>query len=60
MLIFGGLFIVAAFLVFAMIAWSAGFLGDWLKSSARAQILIHRIAGTVFAGLALRLAVSER
>lgn len=60
MLMFGGLFIVATLLVFGAIAWFAGFLGDWLKSSTRAQILMNRIAGTVFAGLALRLVVSER
>jgi len=60
MLIFGGIFIVAAFLIFGSIAWSAGFLGEWLKGSDKAQVIMNRIAGTVFAGLALRLATSER
>ena len=60
MLIFGGLFIIATFLIFGSIAWTAGFLGDWLKSSTKAQVIMNRIAGTVFTGLALRLAVSER
>jgi threonine/homoserine/homoserine lactone efflux protein len=60
MLIFGGIFIVATFLIFGSIAWSAGFLGEWLKGSDKAQVIMHRIAGTVFAGLALRLATSER
>jgi threonine/homoserine/homoserine lactone efflux protein len=60
MLMFGGLFIVATLLIFGAVAWFAGFLGEWLKGSAKAQIIMNRIAGTVFTGLALRLAVSER
>ncbi len=59
-MLLGGLFIVATILVFGAIAWSAGFLGEWLKGSGRAQIVMNRVAGTVFAGLALRLAISER
>ncbi len=60
LLMFGGLFIVATLLIFGAIAWTAGLLGEWLKGSAKAQIIMNRVAGTVFAGLALRLAVSER
>lgn len=60
MLIFGGIFIVSTFLVFGAIAWSAGFLGEWLKRSAKAQVIMNRVAGTVFAGLALRLVTAER
>jgi threonine/homoserine/homoserine lactone efflux protein len=60
MMLFGGIFIIATLLIFGTIAWSAGFLGEWLKGSEKAQIVMNRIAGTVFAGLALRLAISER
>jgi len=60
MLLLGALFIVATLLVFGSVAWFAGFLGEWLKGSAKAQVIMNRVAGTVFAGLALRLAVSER
>jgi threonine/homoserine/homoserine lactone efflux protein len=60
MMLFGGIFIIATLLIFGTIAWSAGFLGEWLKGSAKAQIVMNRIAGTVFAGLALRLAITER
>ena len=59
-LLFGALFIVATLLVFGSIAWFAGFLGEWLQGSARAQVIMNRVAGTVFAGLALRLAITER
>jgi threonine/homoserine/homoserine lactone efflux protein len=60
MMMFGGVFIIATFMIFGVIAWSAGFLGEWLKGSDKAQIAMNRIAGTVFIGLAVRLAISER
>jgi len=60
MLMFGALFIVTTLLVFGAVAWFAGFFGEWLKRSEKAQIMMNRIAGTVFTGLALRLALSER
>jgi threonine/homoserine/homoserine lactone efflux protein len=60
MAVLGGVFIVATMLIFGFIAWTAGFLGDWLKGSSCAQLVMNRIAGTVFVGLALRLATSER
>ena len=60
MLMFGGLFIGSTLVIFGSVAWFAGFLGEWLKGSAKAQIIMNRVAGTVFTGLALRLAMSER
>jgi len=58
--LFGAIFIVAALLVFGMIAWFAGYLGERLGQSRRAQIILNRIAGTIFAGLALRLVTAQR
>ena len=60
MLMFGALFMLATLLVFGAVAWFAGFFGEWLKRSAKAQTVMNRVAGTVFAGLALRLVLSER
>ncbi|WP_339414548.1 LysE family translocator [Pseudomonas sp. EA_35y_Pfl2_R5] len=60
MMAFGCLFIATTLCIFTLVAWSAGFLGEWLKGSDKAQKLINRIAGTVFIGLAVKLAVSER
>ena len=60
MFLLGALFIVSALLVFSIIAWFAGYLGGWLQSSPKAQVIMNRIAGTVFAALALRLATAER
>ncbi|GFE59912.1 LysE family translocator [Geobacter sp. AOG2] len=59
-LLLGGLFIVATILVFGAISILAGALGDRLRQSARAQLLLNRLAGTIFAGLALKLATARR
>ncbi len=60
MLMLGGVFMLATLLIFGSIAWTAGFLGDWIKSSEKAQAIINRIAGVVFVSLAIRLATTER
>lgn len=60
MLILGGVFMVAALLTFSAISLAAGFLGDWLKESDKAQVVLNRVAGTVFVGLALKLALTSR
>ena len=59
MLTLGAVFMLAALIVFGAIAWAAGYVGDWLKNSRRAQNVMNRVAGTVFAGLALRLVLSK-
>ena len=58
--LFGAIFMAATLLVFGSIAWSAGLLGAWLRRSRRVQIVMNRLAGAVFVGLALRLATVER
>ncbi|QEM67024.1 LysE family translocator [Geobacter sp. FeAm09] len=59
-LLLGCLFIVATILVFGAVSLLAGALGDKLRQSARAQLLLNRIAGTIFAGLAIKLATARR
>jgi threonine/homoserine/homoserine lactone efflux protein len=59
-LVFGALFIVATILVFGGVALGGGVLGSFLKRSPKAQIWLNRVAGLVFVGLAVRLAVAER
>lgn len=60
LILLGGVFILAALLVFGAIAWGAGFLGGWLARSPRAQILLNRLAAVVFIALALRLVLAQR
>lgn len=55
----GGVFMLAALIVFTAIAWAAGFIGERLKRSPRAQRTMNRLAGVVFTGLALRLVLSK-
>lgn len=59
-LMLGGIFIVLTLLIFGVVSWFAGFIGQWLKGSVKAQVIMNRVAGTVFMALAVRLAVSER
>jgi len=56
----GIIFIFVTILVFGTIALIGGALGDWLNRSERAQRTLNRVAGTVFIGLALKLATVER
>jgi threonine/homoserine/homoserine lactone efflux protein len=56
----GGLFILATILVFGGIALLAGTLGLWLNKSDRTQKALNKVAGTVFIGLALKLATTEQ
>jgi threonine/homoserine/homoserine lactone efflux protein len=56
----GGLFIVATLLVFGAIALLAGALGRRLSQSQKAERIMNRVAGTVFAALALKLATVQR
>jgi len=56
----GGLFILATILVFGAIALLAGTLGQWLKRSPRAQGVLNKVAGTIFLGLAIKLATAKQ
>ena len=56
----GAIFILATLVTFGAISFFAAGLGQRLRGSARAQQWMNRAAGTVFAGLALRLAVAQR
>ena len=59
-ILLGMVFIVAALLVFGLIAWVASYLSHWLNNSQRGQRIINRVAGTIFVALACRLAISEQ
>jgi threonine/homoserine/homoserine lactone efflux protein len=60
MFILGGIMMLVTLVVFSSVGWTAGFLGDWLRRSKRAQVMLNRIAAMVFLSLALRLATIER
>jgi RhtB (resistance to homoserine/threonine) family protein len=56
---FGLLLIVCTLLAFSVIAYLAGYFGEKLRRSEVAQRLLNRVAGFVFAGLALKLVTSR-
>ncbi len=56
----GALFMGSAFCAFSLTAILAGTVSERLLKSERAQMILNRIAGAVFVGLALKLALAER
>ncbi|MCK4622590.1 MAG: LysE family translocator [Desulfuromonadales bacterium] len=60
LLLLGGVFIIATILVFGGITLLAGTLGPWLNRSEKTQRVMNKLAGTIFVGLALKLARAEQ
>lgn len=56
----GALFMLATFIVFGCIAYSAGWFGEKLLRSSRAQRWLNRIAAILFVGLAIRLMFTKQ
>ena len=56
----GAVFIVCTFLVFGLISVLAGKLGSWFSQSPKAEVVMNRVAGSVFAALAVKLALTQR
>lgn len=54
----GALFMLATILVFFSVAALGGRLALWFNRSQRGQILVHRVAGLVFAALAAALVLT--
>lgn len=59
-LLLGLLFIISTVVVFGGISLLAGEIGRWLRGSTRAQVVLNRLAGTVFVALAIKLAMARR
>lgn len=59
-LVLGLVFIVSTILVFGLISLLAGTIGERLRKSPRAQVLLNRTAGVVFLGLAIKLAFTRQ
>jgi len=60
MVLLGSVFILATILIFGAVALLAGTLGSWLTHSNKAQVVMNRVAGVVFVGLALKLATTGK
>jgi threonine/homoserine/homoserine lactone efflux protein len=60
MIVLGIVFIIAAVLVFTFISVMAGAIGSRLRSRPAVQIYMNKIAGVIFAALAVKLALATR
>ncbi|MES9845624.1 MAG: LysE family translocator [Candidatus Sedimenticola sp. PURPLELP] len=60
LLLLGALFLLSALVVFSAVSLLSGSIGKRLKQSPKVELLLNRMAGTVFAALAVKLLVSER
>ena len=56
----GAIFIVCTLLVFGLVSLLAGKLGNWFNQSPKAEVIMNRVAGSVFAALAVKLSLTER
>jgi len=60
MIVLGAVFMIAAVLVFTFISVMAGAIGSRLRSRPAVQIYMNKIAGVIFAALAVKLALAKR
>jgi threonine/homoserine/homoserine lactone efflux protein len=56
----GGIFILTTLIAFGSITYFAATVSSRLRSSAATQRWLNRVAGTVFLGMAARLALAQR
>ena len=56
----GALFMLCAFVVFTLISLLAGRVGNWFSKTKNGEKILNRAAGTIFAALAIKLALSSR
>jgi len=59
-ILLGFIFFLSTVLIFGSVALLAGTLGEWLNKSSKAQLVLNRVAGTVFIALALKLITTQR
>ncbi len=60
LVLLGFIFILVTLAVFGLISQLAGTIGRWISRSESGQRWLNRIAGTVFASLAVKLALTGR
>ncbi|MDD2382824.1 MAG: LysE family translocator [Sulfurospirillaceae bacterium] len=56
----GAIFMIWAFVVFSLIALLAGKIGAWFSQTKSGEKILNRVAGSIFALLAVKLALAER
>ena len=56
----GAIFMVCTLVVFSLIAFLSSKIGAWFIQTKNGEKILNRLAGTVFAGLALKLVLVQR
>jgi len=56
----GAIFMLCALVVFSLIAFLSSKIGVWFTQTKNGEKILNRLAGTVFAALALKLALTQR
>ena len=56
----GALFMLSALIVFTLVSLLAGRVGAWFSKTKNGEKILNRVAGTVFAALAIKLALTSR
>ncbi len=56
----GALFMLSAFVVFFFVSLLAGRVGQWFSQTKNGEKILNRVAGTIFAALAVKLAFTSR
>lgn len=56
----GAIFIICTLCVFSLVSLLAGKLGVWFNQSPKAEVIMNRVAGSVFAALAIKLSLTDR
>ncbi|MUG92159.1 LysE family translocator [Scytonema sp. UIC 10036] len=59
MLLLGGIFMLVTFSVFSFVGYFASSIGNWLRKKPRLANKLHWVAGCVFIGLGIRVALLE-
>ena len=60
LILLGVLFLLSALVVFCGISVLSGIIGQRLQRSPKAELILNRLAGMLFAALALKLVITER
>ena len=56
----GAIFMVCALVVFSLIAFLSSKIGAWFTQTKNGEKILNRLAGTIFAALALKLVLTQR
>ncbi len=60
LILLGVIFAVITIIVFGLISQAAGTIGQWINRSEKGEKILNRIAGLVFASLAIKLILTEK